>query len=101
MHVYFSSFFLGRPALLAIVCFLLTVHSSPVTDMRASPEVRAIVLGQGELMLQPTWQIGIGDEVPAECDQIGISLLQDFFCAVAVEAAGGDDRTVESAAQER
>lgn len=37
MHVYISSFFLGRPALLAkIVCFLLKVHSS-LTDMRASP----------------------------------------------------------------
>jgi hypothetical protein len=37
MHVYISSFFLGRPALqVKIVCFLLKVHSS-LTDMRASP----------------------------------------------------------------
>src|SRR5471030_445555 len=65
----------------------------------AAPEGVALVVVQGQVVLQTRRQVRVRREVAAEGDQVGIATGDDVLRRFAGEAAGGDDGALEELAQ--
>ncbi len=59
----------------------------------AAPEGLTHVGRERPAVAQALGQVGVGGEETPERDEVGVAFGEDRFCAVAIEAAGGDDRS--------
>src|SRR5713226_9573999 len=65
---------------------------NPFSHARRRPRKRRRCKGERQLVLQTVRQVRIRREVAAECDKVGNTGFDDGLGALAVEAAGRDDR---------
>ena len=66
-----------------------------VVTLVAAPEGIADIGCERQPVAETFGQIGVGREVSAERDRVCVAASQDRFGAVAIEAAGGNDRPLE------
>src|ERR1700692_1238229 len=62
-----------------------------VADLGTAKESGTVIRIQWQVAPQTFRQIGVGDEVATECDEVSVARLEDRFGSMTFEAASGDD----------